>query len=150
MSHTYNSILIHCVFSTKGRQKLIVPEIKERLWAYLGGIAREQNMKALAIGGTNDHIHLLLSLPTTLSVAKAVQLLKGSSSKWVHDTFPENPDFAWQEGYGAFSLSISHLQDTMAYIHKQEEHHRLKTFEEELISFLKKHGIEFDEQFLLG
>ena len=83
-------------------------ELQERLWPYMGGIARENNMKALAIGGIEDHIHLLISLPATLSIAKAIQLLKGGSSKWVHDRFPDHNNFKWQEGYGAFSVNISH------------------------------------------
>jgi REP element-mobilizing transposase RayT len=107
-------------------------------------------MKALAIGGTEDHMHILLSLPATLPVAKAIQLIKGGSSKWVHETFPSHKDFAWQEGYGAFSVSISQVEATITYIKTQEEHHRKKTFEEEFLTFLKKHGIEYDERYILG
>lgn len=103
MSHSYSNCLKHIVFSTKGRRKLINSVIRDHLWAYLGGIARENEKKSLAIGGTDDHLHLLISLPATLPIAKAVQLLKGGSSKWIHDTFPSSRDFAWQEGYGAFS-----------------------------------------------
>ena len=88
MPHSYSSCLVHYIFSTKERRKMISPEVRERLWAYLGGIARENGMKALAIGGTDDHVHVLVSLPSTLPVAKAIQLLKGGSSKWLHDTFP--------------------------------------------------------------
>jgi REP element-mobilizing transposase RayT len=87
--HSFNSCLIHCVFSTKERQPWLASKIRERLWPYLGGIARENEMKALAIGGVTDHVHLLLSLPPTLSVSKAMQLLKGNSSKWLRETFPE-------------------------------------------------------------
>ena len=105
MSHSYVSNLMHCVFSTKERLPLITPELEPRLWPYLGGIARENKMKAIAIGGTTDHVHGLLSLPATMSFAKAVQLIKGGSSKWVHDSFRDHRRFAWQEGYGAFSVS---------------------------------------------
>lgn len=101
MAHSYVSNLAHCVFSTKERLPLIAPELEARLWPYLGGIARENKMKAIAIGGTVDHVHALLSSPATMSFAKALQLLKGGSSKWVHDTFSEHRKFAWQEGYGA-------------------------------------------------
>ncbi len=107
-------------------------------------------MKALAVGGTEDHVHILLSLPATMAVAKAVQLVKGGSSKWIHDTFPKQRHFAWQEGYGAFSISISHVQDTIAYIRAQEEHHRSKTFEKEFLAFLKRHSIPYDERYVLG
>ena len=107
-------------------------------------------MKAIAVGGIADHVHLLLSLPATMPVAKAMQLVKGGSSKFVHETFTEQRAFAWQEGYGAFSVSISHVEETVAYIQRQEEHHRKKTFEEEFRSFLQKHGIEYDERQVWG
>jgi putative transposase len=99
--HSFNSCLMHCVFATKERRPLLTAPIRERLWPYLGGIAREHEMKALAIGGVADHVHLLLSLPAPLSISKAMQLLKGNSSKWLRETFPElRPQgFAWQEGF---------------------------------------------------
>ena len=97
-------------------------------------------MKALMIGGVEDHVHVLLSLPSTLSVAKAVQLIKGNSSKWIHETFPEHQSFEWQEGYGAFSIGISGVDDTVKYIQNQAEHHRKMSFKEEVAAFLKKHG----------
>ncbi len=102
-------------------------------------------MKLLALGGIADHIHILLSLPSTLALAKALQLLKGGSSKWVHETFPDCP-FEWQEGYGAFSVGVSQIPRTIAYIKNQETHHRAQTFEAEFVGFLKKHAIEFDER----
>ncbi len=150
MPHSYSSCLIHYVFSTKDRRKLIPREIRGRLWAYLGGIARENDMKALAVGGTDDHAHILASLPGTLSFAKAIQLLKGGSSKWVHDTFAAMKEFAWQEGYGAFSIAISGIDDTIAYINRQEEHHHTLTFEEEFVGFLKRHAIEYDPRHVFG
>ena len=116
----------------------------------MGGIARENKMKALAVGGTADHVHILLALPSTISIAKAMQLIKGGSSKWISDTFPMLRNFTWQEGYGAFSISISGIDDTIAYIQNQEEHHRGRTFEEEFLSFLKRHGIAYDERYIWG
>ena len=116
----------------------------------MGGIARKQGFKALAIGGVEDHVHLLLSLPATTPVANAIQLVKGNSSKWVHDTFPEHGLFAWQEGYGAFSVGVSQADATVAYIRSQAEHHQKTTFQEEFCTFLKKHGIEYDERFIWG
>jgi REP element-mobilizing transposase RayT len=141
---------MHCVFSTSQRHKIISQDLQPRLWPFMGGIARENNMKALAVGGTEDHAHLLLSLPTTTPVAKAIQIIKGGSSKWIHETFPAHRDFAWQEGYGAFSVGISQVETTVVYIQNQKEHHRKKTFEEEFLTFLKRHGIEYDERYVLG
>lgn len=107
-------------------------------------------MKALAVGGIEDHAHLLLSLPTTISIAQAIQQIKGGSSKWIHETFPERRDFAWQEGYSAFSIGVSQVEDTVSYIRSQAEHHRRKTFQEEFLAFLKRHGIEYDERYVWG
>ena len=150
MSHTYVNALFHCVFSTKERRRLISPALQERLWPMMGGIARENGLKALTIGGVEDHVHLLLSLSTTVSIAKAIQLIKGVSSKWVHDTFPTHDLFAWQEGYGAFSIGVSQTNATLAYIRSQPEHHRQTTFQEEFRAFLKKHGIQYDERYVWG
>lgn len=105
-------------------------------------------MKTLAIGGAADHVHILLSLPATLSVAKAVQLLKGNSSKWIRETFPKMRSFAWQEGYGAFSVGISGVDPTVAYIHNQTERHRTRSFREEFIAMLQKHGFKYEESML--
>src|SRR5687767_12604463 len=148
MSHSYVSNLMHYVFSTKERFPFIDRELESRLWPYLGGIARENAMKALAIGGTDDHVHSLLSLPATMSVAKAVQLIKGGSSKWIHDTFSKYKKFEWQEGYGAFSVSALQVKKTIAYIEAQKEHHRKRTFQEEFLEFLVKHGVAFDARYL--
>ena len=146
--HSFHSLVVHAVFSTKGREPCLTREICARLWPYLGGIARENQMRAIAVGGTADHVHLLLSMPATLGVAKAMQLLKGNSSKWMHDTFPELRRFSWQEGYGAFSIGISGVEDTIHYIETQEEHHRVRGFREELEVFLRKHGLSFDPAML--
>jgi len=148
MADTYASLNVHCVFSTKNRALMITDEIRDRLWSYLGGIARENHMTARCIGGVEDHVHILLSLPTTISVAKAVQLIKGGSSVWVHATFPSMHDFGWQSGYGAFSVSQSHLAATVAYIENQRKHHQCKTFQEEFLAFLKKHKVSYDERYI--
>jgi REP element-mobilizing transposase RayT len=148
MAHTYISELVHCVFSTKHRANTIRPERQSGLWSYIGGIARSNGFKAVAVGGTANHVHVLLSLPATMPVAKGVQLLKGGSSKWLNDTSPEK--FGWQDGYGAFSVRISQQSDTVAYINSQGEHHAKKSFEEEFVAFLKKHGIEYDSKFIWG
>ena len=144
MAHTYISSHFHCVFSTKERRPFITEDLQERLWPYIGGIARENKMKALAVGGVADHVHILRSLPATITVSKAMQLIKGGSSKWVHDEFPEHRRFAWQEGYGAFTVGVSQVVDTKRYVANQQEHHRKRSFQEEFIAFLEKHGIEYD------
>lgn len=147
-SMSYICSFAHCVFSTKDRKPFITPELRARLWPYLGGIARENRITAVSIGGVEDHVHLLLSLPATMPIAKAMQLVKGGSSKWVHETFPDQHAFAWQTKYGAFSVSVSQVEKIVAYIENQEAHHRKMTFQEEFIALLKKHRIEYDERFL--
>ncbi|MEY4918434.1 MAG: hypothetical protein RL616_2347 [Verrucomicrobiota bacterium] len=144
--HTFTNSLFHCVWSTKGRQPVLTPEIQARLWPYLGGIARANKISALAVGGFADHVHVLISLPATISLSKAIQLLKGNSSKWLHEEFKELWSFSWQEGYGAFSIGISGVEDTKKYIANQAEHHRQKTFLEEFKTFLEKHGQAYDER----
>ncbi len=122
MAHTYCSALFHCVFSTRERRRTIAPELQERLWAYMGGIARENEMTALAVGGTDDHVHLLLSLPSTLAIAEAMRKIKGGSSLWLHEGCGLS-GFEWQKGYGAFSIGCSQVEATVAYIAGQQEHH---------------------------
>ena len=114
MPHTYVSDLVHCVFSTKGRRQLVSAEIQPQLWAFMGGIARKNGCKALVVGGTADHVHVLLSLAATIPLAKAMQLIKGASSHWMNENHAKN--FAWQEGYGAFTVGISQKPHTVAYI----------------------------------
>ena len=114
----------------------------------MGGIARANKMKALAIGGVADHVHLLLSLPATMNIAKAIQLIKAGSSKWVHESFRKQQKFAWQDGYAAFSVSASQVAKTIRYIANQKEHHRKRSFEEEFIALLDKHGIEYDRRYV--
>lgn len=150
MSHTYTSCLFHVVFSTKARQDLIQESVRERLWPYIIGIAKNNGFEALAVGGTANHLHALIAIPASLPVSKAVQLIKGGSSKWIHETFPEMGAFACQEGYGAFSIGVSARDDTIAYIRNQEEHHRTKSFDEEYLAFLRRHNIAFDDRYVLG
>lgn len=148
MSHTLISQLMHCVFSTKERRPFITPEIQPRLFQYIGGIARENKMKLLAAGGVDDHVHLLVSFPSTINVAKGMQFIKGGSSKWIHETFPNMRLFGWQEGYGAFSIGINDVERTINYINNQAEHHGKMDFKTEFLAFLKKHDIEYDERYV--
>jgi putative transposase len=146
--HSFSSCLVHCVWSTKNREPFLNTNLRDRLWPYLGGIARDNKMKALAVGGVADHVHILMSLPPTLSIAKGIQLLKGNSSKWIHETFPKLRSFEWQEGYGAFSIGISGVEATSSYIHGQEAHHRTRTFRSEFQAMLRKHKLAFNERML--
>lgn len=150
MSHTHLSILIHSVFSTKNRQRYLAPHIQDRLWPFLGGIARKNHFKLITIGGIEDHVHLLLSLPGDLPISKAMQILKGSSSRWLHDTFSDLRDFDWQDGYAAFSVSKSAVERVTDYIQRQREHHKKCSFEEEFLSFLRAHQIPYDPKYVFG
>lgn len=149
MSHTYCSSLFHCVFSTKDRRKIIVPDVQERLWAYMGGIAREHEMKALAVGGTEDHVHILLSLSASASVANAMRDIKSASSLWMRTNCSIN-NFEWQQGYGAFSIGCAQTSVTIAYIAGQQEHHKKRDFQAEFIAILKKHRIDYDPRYVWG
>jgi len=150
MANTYINILIHTVFSTKNRDPWISSSLRERLYPYMCGIARENGLKVLCIGGTDNHIHILLLLDSTTSIAKAIQLIKGGSSKWIHETFPELRLFSWQEGYGAFSIGISNVDETKKYIENQEKHHKKESFRDEYLKFLRKNNIDFNEKYLWG
>ena len=146
MGHTYSSLLVHVVFSTKDRRPVIHDSFRQRLYEYMGGIARGEFGRALVVGGTENHVHALLSFGTTVSVAEAMRKWKSLSSGWVHETFPAEADFAWQEGYGAFSVSRSGADKVIRYIEVQAEHHKRLTFEEEFVALLEQHGIEYDPE----
>ncbi|HVE57879.1 MAG TPA: IS200/IS605 family transposase [Pyrinomonadaceae bacterium] len=148
MSHTFINSLHHCVFSTKARRSMLTPALQSRLFSYMGGIARENKIKLLAAGGIDDHVHLLISIPSTISISKTMQLIKGGSSKWIHETFEEHRLFEWQEGYGAFSIGISDVERTVNYINNQAEHHGKMDFKTEFRAFLKKQEIEYDERYI--
>ena len=148
MANTFTSLHYHIVFSTKNREPWLRPDIEQRVWSYLGGIARENEMKALLIGGVENHVHLLLGIPPIIAVSKAVQLIKGGSSAWVKETFRSVGGFGWQDGYAAFTVSKSSVAEVESYIRGQREHHRVKSFEEEYRAFLVKHEIPFEERYL--
>jgi putative transposase len=116
MANTFTSLHYHLVFSTKNRHPWLAADSQQRIWEYLGGIARDNHMKALQVGGIEDHVHIVLGAPPTMAVSKAVQLLKGGSCKWIHDHFPALAAFAWQDGYGAFSVSKSQVPEVVEYV----------------------------------
>jgi putative transposase len=146
MPHTFTSLLTHVVFSTKDRAPLIKAEFRSHLHAYLGGIVREMQGTAFNINDTADHVHLLIALPTTIALSDVMRVLKTNSSRWVNEE--KRTPFAWQAGYGAFSVSRSNARAVAEYIARQEEHHRRISFREEFIAFLRKHEIEFDERYI--
>ena len=148
MANTYSNLFYHIVFSTKGRKNLITPDIEARVWAYIGGIARKHEIIAVQVGGIENHIHVLILAKPKIAPSQIVQWLKGESSKWIHDTFPQLRSFAWQDGFGVFSVSKSNVTDVIEYIKNQREHHAKQTFEDEYISMLKLNGIDYDEQYL--
>ncbi len=150
MANTFTSLHYHVIFSTKNREPRIHQDNEQRVWSYLGGIARENDMKALLVGGIENHVHLLIGIPASLSVSQALQLVKGGSSGWMKETFPALSGFAWQDGYAAFTVSKSQIPEIEQYIRNQREHHRLKSFEEEYRAFLNKHEIDYNEEYLFG
>ena len=140
MPHTHVSNRLHCIFSTKNREKLIAKDIQARLWAYMNGICHNIGVKTFAIGGMEDHVHMLIGLPPTLALATAMQKIKANSSRYMNEH--DGPRFQWQENYSAFSVSISAMDATIVYIQDQEKHHRRRSFADELTMILRKHGLE--------
>jgi REP element-mobilizing transposase RayT len=147
MPSTHLSLHFHIVFSTKDRHPFITDAWRERLHEYLGGLVRAADGIPEAVGGTADHVHLLIGLRATHTLAAFVQDLKQTSSKWIHETIGIK-NFAWQPGYGAFTVSVSNRRIVKEYIATQIEHHRTKSFQEEYLILLQKHGVEFDEKYL--
>jgi REP element-mobilizing transposase RayT len=147
MPSTHLSLHVHIIFATKDRIPMIAPEWRERLHAYLGGTAKNAGAVPEAIGGTADHVHLLIGLPSTLALAAVVREIKAVSSRWIHEELRIDK-FAWQEGYGAFTVSPTHCGHVRDYIARQEEHHRVRTFQEEYVSFLKRYSVTYEERFL--
>jgi len=150
MANTYSALFYHLVFSTKNRTAFIRPEIETRVWAYIGGIAREQKMTAIQIGGVDDHIHALIMAPPTLAPFEIAKYLKRDLSKWIHETFADLQDFGWQDGYGAFTVSKSNVPAVVSYIQNQRAHHQGQTFQDEYREFLNKHGVDYDERYVWG
>jgi putative transposase len=147
VSHSYSTNLIHLVFSTKERMKIIAPELQKPLWDNFVGIGRNNNIPILSVGGMQDHIRLLYGLPATMTLANSMQILKANSSRFMGD---HGMKFAWQEGYGAFGVSESNRSAVMRYIANQAEHHKKRSFEDEFIAFLKRHKVAYDRRYVFG
>jgi putative transposase len=147
VAHSFAKNHIHLVFSTKDRRDTIAKEWQPRMWAYIAGICKNHEMICLAVGGTQNHVHILLQLPPKLALAKAVLFLKANSSKWMGE---QGKLFSWQEGYGAFSVSASNLNQVTRYIQHQKAHHRKISFEDEFRALLRKHGVEYEPKYAFG
>jgi putative transposase len=141
MGHTYSCNLVHLVFSTKERKPTLREDLIEKFHQYIVGIARNHSIEMLASGGTADHVHALIGLPTTMTVSDAARVLKANSSRWLSE---HGIDFGWQEGYGAFSVSPSQVPVVKAYIARQAEHHRKRDSREEFVELLQRCGVAFD------
>lgn len=146
MSHTSGNILLHLIFSTQGRRPLIQPGFRDDLFAYLGGIVREMHATALIVNGEADHVHMLIRVRPVHSAAEIARVVKTNSSRWIREKHTR--DFAWQTGYGVFSVSESCVHDMTEYIAKQQEHHRKRSFQHEYIAFLRKNRIEYDPKYI--
>ena len=150
MSQTLVSLLVHVVFSTKNRADLISPDVEPDLFAYLSGILNQHESRCVAVGGTANHVHLLVSLSKNHALSAVVGDLKRSSSKWLKTKGTRFRNFGWQDGYGAFSIGESNVAALKRYIARQKEHHRARTFESEMLSLLEKYGVKYDEEYLWG
>jgi REP element-mobilizing transposase RayT len=148
MSSSYCNLLYHIVFATKAREPWMTATIRPRIHQYIGGAIRNENGIAIIINGTADHIHILAKLRQDKALSKLIGELKANSSGWISRTFREAAGFAWQEGYGAFTVSESQAPKVRRYIERQEEHHRSVSFVEELKVILRAHGLPFDERYL--
>ncbi len=148
MPQSLSMVIVHIVFSTKDRFPCLRPSVRSRLHAYQATVARDARCEAYRVGGTADHVHLAVRLSRTIAIAELVEHLKTSSSMWLKAQQSDLRRFAWQSGYGAFSVSPGELQALIAYIENQQEHHRVRTFQEEYLALLKHYGVPIDQRYL--
>jgi putative transposase len=148
MAQSLSKILLHVVFSTKNRVESIPGDVEKALHAYFAGIIRANGSEAFRVGGTENHVHLACTLPRTITVSKLLEEIKKSSSAWIKKQHTGCESFAWQAGYGAFSLGQSQLNVLIRYIDGQHEHHKNKTFRDEYLELLHKYDVEYDERYL--
>jgi REP element-mobilizing transposase RayT len=145
---THQQLLYHIVFSTKNRQRWLTDGFREKVFAYMAGTAKDLNGFAIKVGGFYDHVHLLVRIPAKIAVSEFVGLLKASTSKHINDTSELIRKFGWQDGYGAFTVSVSAKDAVVAYIENQMEHHKKQTFEDEYLAMLAKHEVEYDPRYV--
>jgi putative transposase len=148
LGSTLTNLVHHIIFSTKDREPTITSEIRDELYRYMGGIIKAEGGGLLQIGGIPDHIHRVVELKPVHALSEIMQKVKGSSSKWVNEKKRFVNRFAWQEGYGAFTVSESQISAVMRYVREQEDHHRKLSFKEEFIRILERHRVEYDERYL--
>jgi putative transposase len=146
--HSYTQLYYHIVFSTKNRERWLDRDLRERLFPFIGGGIRDEGGTALIINGVEDHVHILARLRADQAIADVLRNIKSISSGWIHTHFPSLAAFAWQVGYGAFTVSVSQIERVRLYIANQESHHRVQSFQDEFIALLRAHEIEFDERYL--
>lgn len=148
MSQSLSNILVHIIFSTKNRKNLLDDSIQIDLYKYIAQICKSKSSLIKQIGGTNNHIHMLVDLSRSISISKLISEIKSNSTRWLKTKGEQFKNFSWQNGYGVFSIGESGLLNCMNYIKKQKEHHKKLTFEEELKFILKKYSVEYDEKYL--
>lgn len=148
MPQSLANVIVHLVFSTKDRLPLIGPAHRSNLHAYVAALVRSAGCGCPRVGGTADHVHIAIRLSRTIAIAELVERVKTASSKWLKTQAPEFAAFAWQRGYGVFSLGPADLPALLSYIDDQQRHHRARTFQEEYLAILKSHGVDFDERYV--
>ncbi len=148
MSHTYTQLLYHLVWSTKERQPFIPHDFQDRVYQYLAGTLKAKKCHPIQIGGMPDHIHILTEMNPDVAPAEVIRNIKVSATKWIKNTWPTFSNFAWQEGYGAFSVSASNREAVLNYIKNQEKHHKVKNFMDEFLELLDRHEVEYDIKYL--
>lgn len=148
MANTYSQLYVQVVFAVYGRENLIAPEWKAELYKYITGIVTNQGQKLLAIDGVADHIHILLNIQPSIALSDLVRDIKANSSRWINDKRFVRGKFQWQEGFGAFSYSLSQLDDVIGYIRRQEEHHRQVSFKTEYLTHLERFRVDFDPKYV--
>ncbi len=150
MAQSLSFILVHIIFSTKERRPFIIESVRPKLHAYLAGVVRASGSECYRVGGIDDHVHLAVRLKSTATVSGIIEELKTTSSKWIKPLAPGLETFAWQSGYGAFSVSPRYLKELVTYIDSQEEHHRRVTFQDEFRKFLQEYEVQYEEQYVWG
>jgi putative transposase len=148
MPQSLSKVILHIIFSTKNRDPFLDSDVRPRMHAYLATICRDLGAELVRVGGVADHVHILATLPRTVSQSQLVEQIKKASSKWIKELDPRYRLFFWQRGYAAFSVSPSQLEAVLQYIEEQQEHHRTRTFQEEYRELLRKHGVDFDERYV--
>jgi putative transposase len=148
MPQSLSKVILHIVFSTKDREPRLNPDVRPRVHAYIATVCRDLGADLVRVGGVSDHVHVLTTLPQTLSQAQLIEQIKKASSKWIKTLDSRYRGFSWQRGYGAFSVSPSQTDAVLQYVDAQQEHHRTRTFQEEYRELLRRHGIDFDERYV--